>query len=364
MSEQRDKMTFALAVSGSGGHIIPAVKVAEELIAWGHSVVLTGDFRSFASLIERKGLQGFPLDVCGYSGRSPLSVIKFLYKMLKSFFHAFHLLRSRRPDCVIGFGGYGSVPAVLAAVVQHIPTLIHEQNVYPGKATRLLRHFVQKIAVSFQETQRYIPSKTVLTGCPGHTPQGPYDTKQILDGLGLKEGLYTILVLGGSQGSQRINNCWLQSVPFLLQRMDYQVIHIAGEANYSQVLSEYRRWKVSACVLPFYEHMDQIYCVSQAVIARAGAASVTEFLSFQLPAILVPYPYAGGHQMENAKVLRDAGLATVVEEKQLSKEALVTAVETLRRSTQTRGARDFSARPGAGEKLADEILQFAGKSLD
>jgi len=362
LADKQDSMTFVLAVSGSGGHIVPAVKVAEKLIFLGHSVVLVGDFRGFVPLLEKKGLKCFQLDVRGYSNHSFLTILSFGYKIIGSFFRSLHVLSTVRPDRVVGFGGYGSVPVVCAAFVKRIPTMIHEQNVYPGKATRLLSYFVNTIAISFEETLDYLPAKTVLTGCPSHIPQGPYDKKQILAGLGLEEDIYTVLILGGSQGSQRINNCWLQSVPFLLQRMNYQVIHITGKNNFRFVLTEYRRWNVRVCVLPFYEDMDQIYRVAHLAIARAGAASVTEFLSFQLPAILVPYPFAGGHQMENANVMKKSGLATIIEEEILSKEALAVAVEKARQSPKSDDDPVFSSRQNASERLADEILHFTERT--
>ncbi|MFA5259712.1 MAG: UDP-N-acetylglucosamine--N-acetylmuramyl-(pentapeptide) pyrophosphoryl-undecaprenol N-acetylglucosamine transferase, partial [Candidatus Omnitrophota bacterium] len=164
-------MTFVFAISGSGGHILPALKVAEQMSALGHRVVFMGDFRDFSSLVEKKGIQCCPLDVRGLSDRSLKSLGGCFLKMTLAFGAARRLLKELRPAVVAGFGGYGSVPVVLAAVFRRTPTLIHEQNVCPGRATKILSRLVTKVAFSFEETRGYLKSAAVVTGCPGHVPR-------------------------------------------------------------------------------------------------------------------------------------------------------------------------------------------------
>jgi len=351
-------MTFVFAISGSGGHILPALKVAEHMSGRGHRVVFMGDVRDFSSLVEKGGIPCYPLDVCGLSARSLKTIGVWFFKMILAVRTARRLLKELNPAVVAGFGGYGSAPVVLAAISRRIPTLIHEQNVLPGRATKALSRWVTKVAVSFEETRRYLKSAAVVTGCPAHGPRDHGDRKQILAGFGLDEGVYTILVLGGSQGSQAINSAWLKSVSLLKKRMDFQVIHLAGPKNYERVNEEYGRMRLRACVLPFLEDMPSAYSVADMAVSRAGAVSVTELSLFGVPAILIPYPHAGGHQKENAAVLVKQGLGVMIEESRVSPEVLMAAVEKIKMAGEA--PRPWGAEGGreAGARLAEEILEL------
>ena len=351
-------MTFVFAISGSGGHILPALKVAEQMSVLGHRVVFMGDFRDFASLVGRKGIECYPLDVRGLSGRSFTALGAGLFKMILAVGTAARFLKALQPAAVAGFGGYGSVPVVLAAVFRRVPALIHEQNVCPGRATKIMSPFVKRVALSFEETRRYFKSAAVVTGCPGHVPQNNPDKARILKDFDLEEGVFTILVLGGSQGSQAINSGWLKSVCSLRERLAFQVMHISGHNNYDQVKEEYHRLRLQACVLPFLEEMAFAYSVADMAISRAGAVSVTELAAFGLPAVLIPYPHAGGHQKENARILVNRGLGIMIDEDRLSPEVLIAAVETIKAAGRERGARVAASGPDAARVLADEILKL------
>ncbi|HOY09182.1 MAG TPA: undecaprenyldiphospho-muramoylpentapeptide beta-N-acetylglucosaminyltransferase [Candidatus Omnitrophota bacterium] len=354
-------MTFVFAISGSGGHILPALKVAEQVSGLGHRVVFMGDFRGFASLVDRKGIQCYPLDVRGLSGRSLKSLGMCFFKMILAFGTAVRLLKELRPAVVTGFGGYGSVPVLLAAVFWRVPTLIHEQNVRPGRATKILSRLVTKVALSFEETGGYLSPATVVTGCPGHVPREDYNKNQIIKSFNLQEGAFTILVLGGSQGSQAINSCWLESVLPLKERMDFQVIHLTGHKNYDLVKGEYQRMRLRSRVMPFLEDMALAYSVADMAISRAGAVSVTELSLFGLPAILIPYPHAGGHQKENARILVNRGLGIMIEESRVSPEALIAAVEKIKGPGSRYGRRAPELGHDAARLLSDEILKLTAR---
>ena len=347
-------MTFVFAISGSGGHILPALKVAEQMSGPGHRIVFMGDFRDFASLVDSKGLERYPLNVRGLSGRSLTGLALAGLKMIPAVGKAVRLLKGIRPAGVAGFGGYGSVPVVLAAVILRIPTLIHEQNVRPGRATKILSRMGTKVALSFAETRRFLKTAAVVTGCPSHLPLKDCDRSRILKGFSLEEGVFTILVLGGSQGSQAINSGWQRSALPLKERMNFQVLHITGPKNYDRVREEYHQIGLRACVLPFLEDMSSAYCAADMAISRAGAVSVTELSAFGLPAVLIPYPYAGGHQKENAKILVNRGLGVVVEEASLSPESLTAAIEKIKGHGRKPAATGFDA----ARTLADEILKL------
>lgn len=316
-------MRIVIATGGSGGHIFPALCVARQLRADHHDVFcLVAGGRILEKIKER----GFPLQVLpakGFSLRSLPLFFQSVLAMVQSLLSSFQFLKKYRPDVVVGFGGYGAFSVVLAAFVLRQPTMIHEQNVVPGRANRVLSKMVDKIAVSFQETRGYFNSKkTVLTGCPCHNHMPAISREEILSRWALSPGKTTLLVLGGSQGSRRLNEEFLRTAQALKGTLDFQVIHIAGKSDYASVKKGYRQVDISCCVFDFLEEIEQVYKVADVAISRAGALSVFELAAFQLPAVLIPYPFAGGHQRENARILAQRQTARIIEENELTADKL------------------------------------------
>jgi UDP-N-acetylglucosamine--N-acetylmuramyl-(pentapeptide) pyrophosphoryl-undecaprenol N-acetylglucosamine transferase len=229
-----------------------------------------------------------------------------------------YLLARFRPVCVIGFGGYVSGPILLLASLSGIRTVIHEQNVYPGRANRMLARFVDRIALNFNESVQYLKG---------------FESKIVISGNLLRKGLkktqrtgdaFTILAMGGSQGAHILNTI----VPRALGLLDPDrksklgVVHITGYKDTESVKKAYENSRVSNRILEFTHDMDKIYAESDFVISRAGATTVSELMYLAKPSILIPYPYAKGHQRLNAMVLERAGLGVSIEEKNLTAEVL------------------------------------------
>ena len=281
--------------------------------------------------------------------------------MAVAFFQSLGILLKFRPDCIAGFGGYGAFPVVLAACCLFFPTLIHEQNVIPGRANRILAGCVRRIAVTFTDGKKYFPAhKTVWTGYPQHIAIPLLSKEELLKKLNLFPGWKTILVLGGSQGSRKINQEFLETIPLLKQDLDFQVIHLTGVSDYEQVKSDYKNTGISYCIFPFFDRMEEAYHVSDCVIARSGAGVVSEIAMFGLPAVFIPYPFAGGHQTANAKVLSGAGRAVILEEKDLSPQRLKDAINkifSISFSNETESAKLKNVYvSGASKRLAQEIV--------
>jgi UDP-N-acetylglucosamine--N-acetylmuramyl-(pentapeptide) pyrophosphoryl-undecaprenol N-acetylglucosamine transferase len=245
--------------------------------------------------------------------------------MSQAIFRSFGVIRKFSPDKIIGFGSYGAFPVVMAGVLMRCPVVIHEQNVVPGKANMLLSKVVKKVAISFEASRKYFdPAKAVWTGCPCHNSAAPLRSEGLL-AFGLKEGKKTIVLIGGSQGSQRLNEVFFEMMQDL-SPVHFQAIHMTGPHDFPLYEKRYSDGNLAVKVYPFINNIAQAYAAADIIIARSGAATVTELGLLGLPAVLVPYPFAGNHQKYNADVLADAGAAIIVEQKDLTKFSLKEAV--------------------------------------
>ncbi len=320
-------MKILVATGGTGGHMFPALRTALALKARGHEVVFAGALAALEAKIKDEGFVCHRVDAAGLSARTPWGLAAWMTATAKAFGRARQIIRDIRPDKVLGFGGYGSFPVAAAAWAEQIPLMIHEQNVVPGKANRVMALMAKRIAVTFAVSERYFSaSKTVRTGCPCHQ-SAPFVSKEALR---LKFGLDpdpVILILGGSQGSRRLNALVFEMLTLMGTKV--QAIHMTGAHDHPVYVTKYRKagLRVKACA--FLSPIEEAYVAADMVIARAGAATVCELAAFALPSILVPYPFAGGHQKYNAAVLSDVGAAVLLEEKNCTPELLKQTVENM-----------------------------------
>lgn len=320
-------MKILMATGGSGGHIFPALVTAEELRRRGHVVYFAGALGEASYKIQDQGFEFFEIRAKGFSPRSLAEVLSFCSVNTQAFWGAVRVLQKIMPDIVVGFGGYGSFPITFAAALQGYPTLIHEQNVLPGKANKVLAIFARKVAVSFEAAVRNFHSaKVVLTGCPCRKLERPVDRAATIREFGLREDLPTLLVLGGSQGSRAINHNFILAAEELKNKIPFQVIHMAGQQDVQSCQQRYLQLGITAAVFAFGDDMAKVYNAADLVISRAGAMTITEIASLNLPAILIPYPYAGGHQKQNALILSQTGASRMIEEKDLSPQILSEAI--------------------------------------
>jgi len=323
-------MKFVLATGASGGHLFPALSVAEDLARRGHEVVIVGSLLAQARHLQERHLSFHDIATVGFSrGRR----FKAVYLMAKALWRSFTWLGKHRPDLVIGFGGHGSFAVVQAALWRAIPAMIHEQNVRPGRANRWLSRFVKKIAVSFDVSGKYFkPGKICVTGCPTHLKPSGRHRSDLLKEWRFSSSKSTLLVFGGSQGSRRINEAFLKACEELKRRIDLQVIHVCGSDDLERFVKEYARLNIDARVFKFLDRMEDAYLLSDVVISRAGAVTVTELAFFHKKAVLIPYPFAGGHQMENARVIKEEGSCEIIEDKMLTSGHLAEKVYLLLKS--------------------------------
>ena len=321
-------MNILIATGGTGGHIFPAIQVAQALKVRGHTVSFAGVLGLAEDKIKALGFPLYSLAARGLNDRSFKVWLDFVTMMSGAVFRSFHVIRKSSPDKIIGFGGYGAFPVVMAGVLMRRATMIHEQNVIPGKANILLSKMVSKVAISFEASRKYFSrAKTVWTGCPCH--HSVVENKvEALAVFGLSPGKKTLVLLGGSQGSQKLNEVFFKLMEGL-SRINFQAIHMTGKKDYSLYAERYAQAHLPVKVCAFIDDVSQAYAAADIVIARAGAATVSELGLLGLPAILIPYPFAGNHQKYNADILADCGAAIVLEQKNLTENSLQEAVNRL-----------------------------------
>ncbi|SHO44433.1 undecaprenyldiphospho-muramoylpentapeptide beta-N-acetylglucosaminyltransferase [Desulfopila aestuarii] len=355
---------------GTGGHLFPAVAAAQALrLRQPESEVL---FIGTRRKIDTTTLDGYGFASCsihsyGLKGKSPLELLKAIAALPVSIFQAAVHIRRFRPDVALGVGGYVTGPVMVAAKLMGVPTIIHEQNSVPGLANRKLGTLVNRICVSLPGSERFFPlEKTILTGNP---------VRQNILALAREEkdksGVFTIMILGGSQGAHAVNRLVTEALcDYGKENLpEFAVIHQTGQKDAEWVENRYREAGVNATVAPFFRDMAEVYSKADLLVSRAGATTLTELAVLGKPAILVPYPFAADdHQTKNGAYYVDGGGAVQFIEKDLHSELLFRTIEDLmksgdRRAVMAEGMRGL-AIPDAAEKIVDVCLQAAGGTME
>ncbi len=354
-------MKIAIAGGGTGGHLFPGLAVAQHAIASGRAseVVFFGSERGIeVRAVPKAGFELRTDAVRGVVGSSPVAAARALAGIVAAAFSLRGVLRREGFDVVLGLGGYASAPAVLGARLAGIPVVLLEQNRHPGAANRLLARMADAVCVSFAGSENLFPAGLArLTGNPlrpgleraGQTP------------VVRRPGL---LVFGGSAGASSINRGVLAALTSLRERHHLPpVLHQTGTADVEDVRAAYDHVGINADVRGFIDDMASAYEHARVAICRAGATSLAELAVTATPAILVPYPHAGAHQMANARAVEEAGAAIVVADDDDCAQGLEAALDELladpgRLSMMAEQARGLG-RPDAAAavlEVVDEVL--------
>ena len=355
------KNKVLIATAFSGGHIFPALAVAGSLekTLFAKSIFITnaGDFKD---QIEKRGHTVVDF---GHRRKTYDLVFKLGFDILRTL----SIIKKHKPCIVVGFGGGVTLGPLIAAKLLNIPTLVHEQNVRLGRANRLLSIFSQRIALGFSEGKineaAKKAEKIVLTGNPIREELFiPITKEEAMKSFGFSADKPIILVVGGSQGSHKINISFLKALE-LLKEIPLQVIHISGNIDYDFVCAQYKILGIAHKVFRFLEDISLAYRIADLVISRAGAMTLSEISLFVIPAILIPYPYSRGHQGDNALFFEDKKAALVINEKSLSAQKLSEAVGCIisnpeKKKIMVDSMRKF-ARPEATDNLIAQIKEIA-----
>ena len=341
-------MNAVIACGGTGGHLFPGIAVAEVLRERGHEVLLFVSEKEIDSLAlsTRSQFRFEKLPTVGFPSVYSPAIFVFIRRFTESLSRCRSIYQKFKPQVILGMGGFTSTAPILAGRMRGISTLIHESNAVPGRANRLAAKMVRAVLLGFKECAAFFPKvRTELTGTPIRTELKRLDRQSARQKLGLQVNVTTLLVMGGSQGASGINQAVIKSLP-LLRDAALQIIHLSGARDEKLVADSYHRERIPAFVAAFHHHMEEVYSAADFAVARSGAASLAEIASFELPSILIPFPYAADdHQTRNAEIFARAGAAFVLKESELSPELLTQKIrEMINHPEQLRRLSESSAR--------------------
>ncbi|MBR0385834.1 MAG: undecaprenyldiphospho-muramoylpentapeptide beta-N-acetylglucosaminyltransferase [Erysipelotrichaceae bacterium] len=360
-------MKVLIATGGTGGHIYPATALADQLRKQqpdAEILFIGNSDRMEKDIIPQQGYEFRGITAARFNDENvnKLQALKVLYSSYKT---CLKIVENFKPDIIVGFGGYVTVPVIMAGKKLHIPVVIHEQNSIAGLANRVLGHFVDKIITVYQSAnEEFPPAKTV---CLGNPREGAirdfHPDRSILTTFGLDPSKRTVLIVMGSLGSYSVNDRMTEILNALKNR-SYNVIYVTGKSSYDTVREQIE----DADNLKIVPYIDQFNVAGNCdlVVSRGGATSACEYMVLGLPSIIVPSPYVpNNHQFLNAKAMMDNGASIILEEKDLTSENLIPLIEEIindeaRLLAMSEAARKMS-HPDAADRIIDVINEMAGK---
>lgn len=366
-----DELRVIISGGGTGGHIFPAVSIANEIRAKrpDAKILFVGaEGRMEMQRVPAAGYEIKGLPIAGFNRKNLLKNIPVLFKIMKSRSMARQIIRDFRPQVAVGVGGYASGPTLNVAESMGIPTLLQEQNSYAGVTNKLLAKKARKICVAYEGMDRFFPADKILfTGNP--VRQNLLDCKvtkeDAVRSFGLVPGKQTILIVGGSLGARTLNDSILGNLPLVKQQSKVQFIWQTGKYYSEEIKAELAR---RGCpdnlkVMDFISDMSQAYAAADLVISRAGAGSISEFCLLGKPVILVPSPnVAEDHQTKNALALVQKNAALYIADADARRTLLPKAINTVSDLEKLESlSRNIIAlaRPNAASDIADEVIKLA-----
>ncbi len=356
------------AGGGTGGHLFPALAIAEEVRSAepDAEILFVGTKNKIeADVVPKHGFRFATISISGFRRKLRPSTFLYPFKVLGALIQARNILNDIRPHVVVGTGGYVSGPVLFMASVGGIPTLIQEQNSFPGLTTRLLGKMVTEVHLTFEESRRYF-SRTdnlVVSGNPTRRALEHVSLPEAADYFGFSGQATTILVVGGSLGAHSLNLAFAGHAEELLA-LGYRIVWQTGAGDLGMVRSKVAARAGALWVQPFIERMDYAYAIADLVVCRAGATTLAELAVAGKPSVLVPYPHAtADHQTANAQTVRAHGAAEVIEDARLD-EQLVPVIRGLMaggRLASMAAASKQLARPEAARTIARRVIQLAGR---
>jgi UDP-N-acetylglucosamine--N-acetylmuramyl-(pentapeptide) pyrophosphoryl-undecaprenol N-acetylglucosamine transferase len=366
MNPQSNRPRVAIACGGTGGHLFPGIAVGEELIARGHDVTLLVSPKEVdqEAVKSSREMDVVTLPAIGLTAGNPLNFLRAAWNSYRSARREFS---ARPPLAVLAMGGFTSAPAVFAGRSLGARTFFHESNSIPGKANRYLSHVVDEAFFYFPEAaQRTCARNTRISGMPVRMNflEAP-DASGARMALGLHADEPVLLVMGGSQGASGINELvagGLQKLSHLWPNL--QILHLTGVRDFEKIREIYARdFRGGSIVRPFLTEMDLALAAATVAVSRAGASSLAEIAAVRVPSILIPFPAAtDNHQFFNGTRFSSQGGALCLEQKTLTSDELVRAIDSLLRDEPRRdgmrSALESWRSPEAAARIADRIIEW------
>ena len=363
-------MRVIMTGGGTGGHIYPAIAIAEE-IKEKHSdaeILFVGTERGLESkLIPDNGYNIKFITVTGFNRKNIFKNIKVVKDLMKGDKQSKKILKEFKPNVVIGTGGYVCGPVVRAAKKMGIKCFIHEQNAFPGVTNKLLEKYVDKVFISFKEAEKYFKEKDklVLSGNPVRQSFFDASKEECRKELGIRDDEFVLLCFGGSRGAEKINKTMTEALEELSGTRGMQVFFVTGKVHYQAIMSEIAKNGIelggNIHIMEYIDKMDNYLPAADLIISRSGALTVSEITVCGVPSILIPSPYVtGNHQFFNAKAVADYGGAIILPEDELCKESLLKNIKNLMESKKQLEKMALNSRSVAPKKATEIIYQHLG----
>jgi UDP-N-acetylglucosamine--N-acetylmuramyl-(pentapeptide) pyrophosphoryl-undecaprenol N-acetylglucosamine transferase len=334
-----------IAGGGTGGHVFPAIAIAQEWLSRGkeREVILVGTQRGIEmKLVPAAGLPLETIRVAGLKGKGGTTLLKNLGMLRSGLSDAFAVLKEHKPEVAFGVGGYAAGPMLLATWLKGIPSVIFEPNAEPGLTNKLLARLAKRIATGYEVSAHAWGARATVTGCP---------VRPEFFAIGPRKPAkpFHLLVTGGSQGALPINRTFIEAAELLAKRKgELQIVHQTGERDYNNVRAAYTRYEMPAEVSPFLSNMGEHFAWADMIVCRAGAITAAEVAAAGRAAIFIPFGKAtDSHQLRNAQEMTNAGAGRLIAEPELNAERLAKEIFSL------------LDQPGEIEKLASSARGMA-----
>ena len=347
-----------LTAGGTGGHIYPAIAVADSLKERGVECSFVGTkHRMEKDIIGKSEYKFRGLDVKPLSLKSPLSLIK----MFKSIVVAIFIILKEKPDAIIGFGNYISIPLVFAGILLRKKVYLQEQNANVGFANKLFYRFVDKTFLAFEKTYDELPikycKKLEVTGNPLRKEIYSVDRNLEREKLKLEEDEKVILITGGSLGAKSVKQAMLIKWNIALENKKVRVYWATGEKHFEEINNKVEKYKSNDVIKPYFENMPEIMAAADLIVCRAGALTISEIIQMAIPSIIIPYQSIKVGQYENAKILEEVG-ATFVHrnsEAEIAIERAFDLIKDSKKMAEMKVQLKIMQKENAADSIADQI---------
>jgi len=363
----KQNLNILISGGGTGGHIFPAVAIANEIKRRNPDVNILFVGAKGKMEMEKIPAAGYQIEglwISGFSRSFNINNLIFPFKLVSSYFRAGAIVKRFKPDVAIGTGGFASGPAINAAIRHKVPALIQEQNSYPGITNRILGRRAKKICVAYDDMEQYFPKdKLVKTGNPvrQHIVLCNVKPEKARRDFDFEVDDRILLIVGGSLGSRTLNQCMMAGME-QLRNENIKVIWQTGQLMFNECRQAAKPY-ANIRVMDFIPNIDHAYAAANVIVSRAGAIAISELCLVGKPVILVPFPFAAeDHQTKNAKALVKHDAAVHISDKEAPQRLIHEAIGLMnnpaKRTELSNQIREF-AIPDAAERIVDEIMQLA-----
>lgn len=363
-------MRLLVSGGGTGGHIYPALALINEIKKKDPTteVLYVGTRKGLESkIVPDAGIDFKTIEIQGFKRSLSLENFKTVYLFLKSIHDSKKIIKEFKPDVVVGTGGYVCGSVVYAASRMHIPTVVHEQNSVAGVTNKFLSHFVDKVAICFDDVRKDFPTeKIVFTGNPRAQQVAGMQNKNRLSEYGLANDKPTVLIFGGSRGAEKINSSALEAIK-KFENVDFQVLFVTGRVHYDQIMKDAAKIDIpqNVVIKPYIPNMPEILPEIDLIVGRAGATSLAEITALGIPSILIPSPYVtADHQTRNAMSLVTKSAAKIIKEQNLNGEILAQTVIDLMKNKEQRTQMAKNAEAMGVRDAADRLYNVIEKLIE